>query len=261
MSDTDARSLKPEAGTARVALVTGGAHRLGRAFSLALARAGLDVVVNFHSSEAEAECTVADIEAMGRRAFSYRADVSVEPDVVRLLAACESTYGRLDVLVNSASLFESAPLESITGADWDRVLDTNLKGPFLCSREAAPLLRRTSGLIVNIADLSALQPWPSYAHHSVSKAGLVHLTRVLARALAPDVRVNCVAPGTVLPPGEYVDATGGARALPESDPQGERTVLGRAGSPEDATRALLYFLDSPWVTGEVAVVDGGRMLM
>ena len=238
----------------KAALVTGGAHRLGRAFALGLARAGADVLIDYHSSAADAERTVAEIRATGRRAEAVRADVSREADVQSLVAACSDAFGRLDVLVNSASLFHSAPMEQTTTADWNRSLAVNLTGPFLLSREAAPLLRADgAGLIVNIADLSAFQPWPSYVAHAVSKAGLVHLTRVLARALAPDIRVNCIAPGTVLPPEGYTEA--------ESDPKGARRVLKREGSPDDAVRALLYFVGSDFVTGEVAVVDGGRMLL
>lgn len=238
----------------KTAIVTGAAHRLGRAFALGLARAGADVLVNFHSSEAEAHRTVDEIRALGRRAEAVRADVSREDDARRLLDACRASFGRLDVLVNSASLFHSAPLESMTTADWQRTLDVNLTGPFMLSRDAAALLRADGGgLIVNIADLSAFQPWPSYAAHAVSKAGLVHLTRVLARALAPDVRVNCIAPGTVLPPEGYTEA--------ESDPKGSRRVLRPEGTPEDAVRALLYFVEADFVTGDVAIVDGGRMLL
>ena len=238
----------------KAVLVTGGAHRLGRAFALGLARAGADVLIDYHSSEADAARTVAEIRGLGRRAEAVRADVSSEADVRRLVDSCRDAFGRLDVLVNSASLFHSAPVEATTTADWQRSLDVNLTGPFMLSREAAPLLRADGGgLIVNIADLSAFQPWPSYVAHAVSKAGLVHLTRVLARALAPDIRVNCVAPGTVLPPEGYTDS--------ESDPKGARRVIGREGTPEDAVRALLYFAEADFVTGEVAVVDGGRMLL
>lgn len=238
----------------KAALVTGGAHRLGRAFALGLARAGADVLVDYHSSADAAGDTVDEIRALGRRASAVRADVSRGADVKRLLSACEDEFGRLDVLVNSASLFEAAPLERVSDEDWDRSLAVNLKGPFMLSRDAAPLLRRDGGgLIVNIADLSAFQPWPSYVAHAVSKAGLVHLTRVLARALAPHIRANCIAPGTVLPPTEYTEA--------ESDPAGTRRVVGREGRPDDAVRALLYFVESDFVTGEVAVVDGGRMLL
>ena len=238
----------------KAALVTGGAHRLGRAFALGLARAGADVLIDYHSSEDAARETVAEIRGLGRRAEAVRADVSREEDVRSLLDACRSAFGRLDVLVNSASLFHSARLEATTTADWERTLDVNLKGPFMLSRDAAPLLRADGGgLIVNIADLSAFQPWPSYVAHAVSKAGLVQLTRVLARALAPDIRVNCIAPGTVLPPEGYTES--------ESDPKGARRVIAREGTPEDAVQALLYFAAADFVTGEVAVVDGGRMLL
>ncbi|HUH11515.1 MAG TPA: SDR family oxidoreductase, partial [Longimicrobiales bacterium] len=235
------------------ALVTGGAVRVGRTLALALARAGADVVVNYHSSAREAAETVGEIEALGRRALAVRADVSSEADVRRLVGACGDELGGLDILVNSASLFESAPLARITRADWDRVLAVNLTGPFLLSREAAPLLRADGGgVIVNIADLSAFQAWPSYTHHAVSKAGLVHLTRVLARALAPEVRVSCIAPGTVLPPEGY-----GPDQLARDE---GRTALGRIGAPEDVAKALLYLVESDFVTGEVMVVDGGRLL-
>ena len=238
----------------KAALVTGGAHRLGRAFTLGLARTGASVLIDYHTSEEEALATVEEIQSFGGRAEAMRADVSDPADVKRLVAACADRLGRLDVLVNSASLFHSAPVEETSDADWDRTLDVNLKGPFMLSRDAAPLLRRDGGgVIVNIADLSAFQAWPSYVAHAVSKAGLVHLTRVLARALAPDIRVNCVAPGTVLPPVGYTEA--------ESDPKGMRRVLRLEGTPDDAVRALLYFVESDFVTGEVAVVDGGRMLL
>lgn len=237
----------------RVALVTGGARRIGRALSLALARAGADVVVDYFRSAEEAEETAAEITAMGRRAIAVHADVSLKPEVQRLIRRTDDTFGRLDVLVNSASMFESVPFLGIAEEDWDRVLGVNLKGPFLTAQAAAPLLRRDGvGLIVNLADLSAFRPWPSYAHHSVSKAGLVHLTRVLARALAPDIRANAIAPGTVLPP-EGVSPE-------ELRRDRERTVLKRLGSPDHVVQALHYLVENDFVTGETLVVDGGRML-
>lgn len=238
----------------KVALVTGGARRVGRALSLALARAGADVVVNYFSSAREAEETVAEIVALGRRAIAVHADVSLHAEVQILIQKTADTFGRLDVLVNNASLFETAPLLAIEEEAWDRVMAVNLKGPFLLSQAAAPLLRRDGGgVIVNIADLSAFQPWPSYAHHAVSKAGLVHLTRILARALAPDIRANCIAPGTVLPPPDYTEE--------QIRSSRERSALKRIGTPEDVVRALLYLIESDFVTGETVVVDGGRMLL
>lgn len=237
--------------TGRVALVTGGARRVGRALSLALAEAGADVVVNYHESADEARATVQEIERLGRRSVAVQADVSRAADVRGLMDTAAREFGRLDILVNNASLFEYKPLLEIDEMEWDRVLGVNLKGPFLTAQAAAPLLKeRDGGSIVNIVDLSALQPWPSFAHHSVSKAGLLHLTRVLARALAPDIRVNSIAPGTVLPP----EST-------EGEDGSERRVTRREGRPDDVVDALLYLLRSDFVTGENIVVDGGRMLL
>lgn len=235
----------------RVALVTGGARRLGRAFSLALADAGCDIVVAYNRSAHEARETAARIEQLGRRALAVQGDIADSATAQRLIERTEDAFGHLDILVNNASVFERRAVPDITAADWNRVLAINLTAPFLLAQQAAPLMRRRAGaLVVNIVDLSALQPWPSYAHHAVSKAGLLHLTRVLARALAPDIRVNAIAPGTILPP-EGTDPEEGS----------ERRVLRRTGSPDDATRALLYLVHSDFVTGENLIVDGGRMLL
>jgi pteridine reductase len=237
----------------KTALVTGGGRRVGRALALALAEAGADVVVNYHRSAAEAADTVRDIERLGRRALALPADVA-DPEQVRgLVEATLAAFGRLDILVNNASRFDRAPLAEITPDDWDRVLGVNLKGPFLLAQAAADALRAARGTIVNIIDLSALQPWPSYIPHAVSKAGLLHLTRCLARALAPQVRVNAIAPGTVLPPDDF-DGTDNAGGV-------DRRALERAGTPADVARALRYLVENDFVTGEVLVVDGGRMLL
>jgi pteridine reductase len=235
----------------RVAVVTGGARRVGRAFAFGLASAGADVLVNYHSSAREARETVAGIETLGRRAVAVQADVASGDGVRTLVDAAQREFGRLDILVNSASLFERTPVLEISEADWDRVLGVNLRGPFLLSQAAAPLLARDGGgVIINIVDLSALQPWPGFAHHAVSKAGLLHLTRVLARALAPAVRVNSIAPGTVLAPADDRGEDGS-----------ERRVTERQGHPGDVVDALLYLVRSDFVTGENLVVDGGRMLL
>lgn len=232
----------------KVALVTGGAHRVGGALSRALANAGAAVVVNYHASAEDALQLREELHAEGARVSVFQADVSRKTDVDALVNFAEKEFGRLDVVINNASLFESAPLLDITEAMWDRVLAVNLKGPFLVSQAAAPLLKAARGNIVNIADLSAFQPWPSFAHHSVSKAGLIQLTKVLARTLAPEVRVNAIAPGTVLPPEGYDDTS-------------ERRLVERTGDPDDVVRALFYLLESNFVTGQVVVVDGGRMLL
>lgn len=238
----------------KTALVTGGARRVGRALSLALGRAGANVVVNYHSSEAEAKQLAAELTSGGSKATACRADVSRAEDIGSLLDHVGREYGRLDILVNSASLFESAPFAEISEAAWRRVLDVNLTGPFLLCQAALPLLRAAkSANIVNILDLSALQAWPSYAHHGVSKAGLLQLTRIMARALAPEIRVNAIAPGTVLPPDGY-DGTAG-------DGTSDRRVVAPAGSPDDVVKALFYLIESEFVTGQTLVVDGGRMLL
>lgn len=234
----------------RIALVTGGAHRVGRELALALARAGCDVAVHYHTSGDDADRTVRDIEALGRRSVPLQADLADPASATPLIEEAVLALGALDIVVNSASLFERTPVADIDADAWDRVQAVNLRAPFLLSRAAAPHLARRHGCIINIADLSGLQAWPSYTHHAVSKAGLIHLTRVLARALAPDVRVNAIAPGTVLPP-EDGNAEEGA----------ERRLLDVAGTPEDVARALVYLASSPFVTGQVLVVDGGRMLL
>ena len=238
----------------RAALVTGGAHRVGRVLALALARGGCDVVVHYHRSEAGAQDTVRSIEALGRRAKAISADLGDAAAATPLIEAAHSAFGRLDVLVNSASMFERAAVADIDAAAWDSVMALNVRAPFLLSRAASTYLAEARGLIVNVADLSALQPWPSYAHHSVSKAALVHLTRVLARALGPGVRVNAIAPGTVMPPEDWdgADSAGGGT---------DRRVLAERGSPDDVAHALMYLVDAPFVTGEVMIVDGGRMLL
>lgn len=235
-----------------VALVTGGARRLGRELALALADAGADVAIAHHGSDADADDVLARIRGLGRRAVALAGDLADPATPDRLVRKVVADLGRLDVLVNNAARFDSANIETIDARQWDRVMAVNLRAPFLLSRAAAPHLREHEGLIVNIADLAAFQPWPRYAHHAVSKAGLVHLTRVLARAFAPDVRVNCIAPGTVLPPEDWSED--------EIAEQRARIPLARIGKPADVSRALLYLARADFVTGEVMIVDGGRLL-
>lgn len=236
----------------KLALVTGAGHRVGRALALGLARAGAHVAVHFHRSEADARETVEAIEGIGRMAVALRADLSDPGACAALVAAAAQRLEGLDVLVNSASLFESAPFDAITVEDWDRVQAVNVRAPFLLTRAAADLLRERRGLVVNIADLSGVQAWRLFAHHGVSKAALIHLTRVSARALAPEVRVNCIVPGTVLPPEDYTEE--------QVEQSVARTALGRLGSPEDVVEALLFLARSDFATGSIVTVDGGRLL-
>lgn len=232
--------------------MTGGARRLGRELSLALAHAGADVAISHHRSDDEAASLAGEIRALGRRALVVRADLAEATAADAVIAAVHAGLGRLDILVNSASRFDAASLDSITSDAWDTVMAVNLRAPFLLARAGAPLLRQDGGVIINIADLSAFQVWRDYPHHAVSKAGLVHLTRVLARLLAPEIRVNAIVPATVLPPPDFDDE--------EIERIRTRIPLGRLGSPADVVRALLYLVDADFVTGEVTRVDGGRLL-
>jgi NAD(P)-dependent dehydrogenase (short-subunit alcohol dehydrogenase family) len=233
----------------RTALVTGGGVRVGRALTLALARAGADVLIHYRGSAAQAERTAEEVRALGRRAATVRADLADARSAAVVADAVRRELGGLDVLVNSAATFARAPVEEITAEEWDHVMAVNVRAPFLLAQRLAPLLRAgDGGVIVNIADLSAFQPWPTYAHHAVSKAGLLHLTAVLARALAPGVRVNCIAPGTVLPAEDPVHVGNGV----------ERRLVPRAGTPEDVARTLIFLIESDYITGETVVVDGGR---
>jgi pteridine reductase len=236
----------------RVALVTGGAVRLGRAIALGVARAGYDLAVTYRSSEKPALEVQAEVRAAGRRCELVRADLSEARASQAVIDAVRSVYGRLDLLVNSAASFEGSPLLDVDADAWDAVMDLNVRAPHLLVRAAAPLLRASKGNVVNITDLAASQPWTERPHHAVSKAALAHLTRIQARVLAPEVRVNAVAPGAVLPPDDLAEDR--RRALAAATP------LKRLGTPDDVVRAVLYLAEAPFVTGEILVVDGGRLL-
>ena len=233
-----------------VALVTGGGVRIGRAIALGLAESGYDLVVSYRTSKAgAADVAEAVGDRLGRRVHKVQADLSRESDAARLAHAAAEHFGRLDLLVNSASTFVANDLLAVTADEWDAVMSVNVRAPFLMVRETADLLRASTGSVVNIVDLSALHPWTSHPHHSVSKAALLHLTRVMARRLAPEVRVNAIAPGVVLPPDDHSEAR--VERL-------RRTVpLGRIGSPEDVVAAVRFLAGAEYVTGEVIVVDGG----
>ncbi len=237
----------------RVALVTGAGRRLGREMARALAGRGMAVALHHHSSAAGARQLRDEIAAQGGRAACFAADLT-DPSAARdLPGRVVAEFGRLDVLVNSAAVMHRLRFEETTAEQWDAILDLNLRSVFFCTQGAAAALRQARGKVVNLADLAGLEPWPGFAAHSVSKAGVVMLTKVLARSLAPEVTVNAIAPGTVLVPEEY-----GAE---ERERLARNAPLGRLGSPADAVAALLYLLEGgDFVTGEVLVVDGGRLL-
>jgi 3-oxoacyl-[acyl-carrier protein] reductase/pteridine reductase len=231
------------------ALVTGGARRVGRGIALALARAGADVAITFRSSHAEADLAAREIESLGCRALAVECDVRSEASVRSAVYAAVGCFGRLDVLVNNAAIFESAPLDSLTLDQWDAVFETNARGPFLVAREALVHLRAVEGRIVNIGSLGGNHAWAGHAHYCASKAALHMLTQTMAKAFAPEVSVNCVAPGWIELTGE--DARQAAHFA-------AKTPMQRNGSVEDVAQAVLFFAAGPhFVTGQVLAVDGG----
>ncbi len=238
----------------KVALVTGAGRRVGRTIALALAGRGAAVAVHYRSSKAEAQAVVAEIVSGRGKAEAFRADLESVSEIERMVTAVLGAFGRLDVLVNSASLFFRRKLEDVTEQDWDRNLDTNLKAPFFLAKFAAPaMLRQGAGKIVNIGDWAGIRPYRNYLPYTVSKSGLIGLTRALARELAPEVQVNCVALGPVLAPEDYDEAE--IRKLVEA------TLVKRMGSPEDVARAVLFFCEgTDFATGATLMLDGGRLL-
>ena len=237
----------------RVALVTGAGRRLGRAMAAALADKGMTLAIHHHASSAGAHSLKDEIVAVGGRAVCFEADLTDAHAARALPARVVAELGQLDVLVNSAAVMHRLNLEETTPAQWDAILNLNLRAVFFCTQGAAPALRAARGKVVNMADLAGLEPWPGFAAHSVSKAGVVMLTKVLALSLAPDVTVNAIAPGAVLVPDEYDEE--------ERDRLARATPLRRLGSPSDVVSALLYLLEGgDFVTGEVLVVDGGRLI-
>lgn len=236
----------------RVALVTGSGRRIGRDIALELAAQGASIVVNYRTSTSEAEGVAAEIVKLGRGARAVQADVSKRADVQRLVDEVESEFGRLDILVNNAGMFQHVPFEQITDDQWNHILATNLTSQFLCSQLAAPLLKRSGhGRIINLASLGGLLAWPGYTHYCVSKAGVIMLTRCLARALAPEITVNAVAPGTITFPGD----------APELEANYvRRAPLRRTGHGSDIAEAVAFLAESDFITGQILVVDGGRSL-
>lgn len=237
--------------TGKTALVTGGAVRVGKAITLALARAGANVVINYNSSSQAADETAAAARALGVQALAIQADIADRAQVEALARRAERELGGVDILVNSASLFQATPFPTADHSGWERVTGIGIDGPYYLTNAIAPgMLKKGEGAIVNIVDLSAWEPWPDFIAHSVSKAALMAMTRQWALELAPAVRVNAVAPGPVLPPPDYT-----AKHIERVR---ERTLLERWGSPEDVAEAVLYFVRAGYVTGDILFIDGGE---
>jgi pteridine reductase len=224
---------------------------LGREVALGLAKHGADIVIHYRSSEDDARKAAAEVEKLGRRAITLKADLEDISQIRALFEKTAAQFGRLDILVNSAASFVQTEFAKTTEKDWSESLDTNVKAPFFCSQAAAPLLKKTNGCIINFADVGGILGWTGYIPHSISKAGVVMLTKCLAKELAPEVRVNAIAPGTI--------------TMPDDAPEIEanfikQAPLKRSGRPPDIVQAVVYLATAKFVTGHTLVVDGGRVL-
>jgi 3-oxoacyl-[acyl-carrier protein] reductase/pteridine reductase len=237
---------KPLAG--KVALVTGGAKRIGRGIALALADAGADVAITYRGSEIDAARTRRDLEEYGVRALALQCDVRDEASIIAAVTQTIAELGSLDLLINNAGAFETAALESITVHEWDAMFETNTRGPFLVAKAAHAALKSSGGRIVNIGSLGGIHPWPTHAHYCTSKAALHMLSMTMAKAWAPEISVNCIAPGMIVQ-GEV-----GAAYQQFAD----RTPMRRNGTSADVAAAVLFFATAPhFITGQLLAVDGG----
>jgi pteridine reductase len=238
----------------KVALVTGAGKRVGQAIALALAERGTALAIHYRSSRAGAEEAAARIIQQRGRAQIFGAELESVDEIERMVASVIVAFGRLDVLVNSASVFYRKPIEELTEHDWDLNLDTNLKAPFFLSKFAGAAMRRQgAGKIINIGDWAGIRPYNNYLPYTVSKAGLIGLTRALAKALAPEVQVNCVALGPVMPPEDYSGE--------EIERLRQATLTKTMGSPADVARAVLFLCEgTDFATGSTLMLDGGRLL-
>ena len=245
----------------RIVLITGAARRVGRVMALELARRGVRLALHCHHSKTEAEELKRQLENSGGVAEIFPADLADFTQTASLIENVHEHYGGFDVLINNAAIFECTPLDEVTEADWDRHLSINLKAPFFLCRDAARAMRQTDipehrgGKIINIADAEIVHPWPAYLPYSISKAALATMTKGLARTLAPDIQVNTIGPGTVLPPADEE----GQEAI---DQTLRRIPLGRLGSPMDIAEAVCFLLEKgDYITGAFISVDGGSSIV
>ena len=239
---------RPLAG--KTVLITGGARRLGRASALTLAEAGANVVITYRKSAREAKGTVRELKALGVAAVALPCDITNEVSVRRVIASAVKEFGQLDILVNNAANYETSEFSKITLAQWDAMFASNVRGPFLVSREARSALAKTHGKIINMGSLGGLRPWADHVHYCSSKAALHMLTRVMAKALAPQIAVNAVAPGMI--------DLGEKAAASFMRKMANKTPMLRNGKAGDIAQAVLFFAQAPhFITGQILAVDGG----
>jgi len=234
----------------KAALVTGGARRIGREIALQLATAGAEVTITYRSSRQDAEETIKAIKDLGRLAIAVECDVRSEESVRDAVVASVNFHGHLDLLVNNAAVFQSVPLDELTLEQWDTVFATNARGPFLLARQAISHLRKSQGRVVNIGSLGGMRAWAGHAHYCSSKASLHMLTQAMAKAFAPEVAVNCVAPGWI--------HLGEEESQSAVEHFASKTPMKRNGTAQDIAEAVVFFAGaSNFITGQILAVDGG----
>ncbi|MGO8718337.1 MAG: SDR family NAD(P)-dependent oxidoreductase [Acidobacteriaceae bacterium] len=232
----------------KVALVTGAARKIGRVLAHSLAKVGADVAITYRESDMAAQQTLRELGEAGQRAMALRCDVRDPASVRASVAAVLEEFGRLDLLINNAGVFATVPLESITVAQWDEMFETNTRGAFLMAQAAYPHLKASHGRIINIGSLGGSHPWATHAHYSTSKAALHMLTQTMSKAFAPEISVNCVAPGMITNGEVHADYEHFAA----------KTPMRRNGTPEEVAAAVLFFATGPhFITGQILGVDGG----
>jgi NAD(P)-dependent dehydrogenase (short-subunit alcohol dehydrogenase family) len=236
-----------------VILITGAAMRVGRTTALYLAKKGAHIAFSYYLESEPWQKTLDEIKSNGTEAIAFQTEIRQSDQVRNLVSKTITRFGRIDVLINNASIWLKSPFLEIKEEDWDLAMDVNLKGPFVISQAVARhMLKQKSGVIINMTDLSAFQVWSGYTHHAASKAGLVSLTKSMALELAPYIRVNAIAPGTVLLPENASDE--------KKQWAIDRSVLKRVGSPEDVARVIEFLIENEFITGSTYFVDGGRLI-
>jgi NAD(P)-dependent dehydrogenase (short-subunit alcohol dehydrogenase family) len=237
----------------KIALVTGAAHRVGKAIALRLAREGCHIAIHYHAASRDAELTLAEIKKLSVQTQTYQADLRSVGEIQNLFKAVERDFNRVDILINSAAIMHRIPFKDASLEDWNATIDLNLRAPFFCLQSAVKLMGPEGGTVINITDIAGIQPWKDFPVHSISKTGVDMLTKVAALAFAPKVRVNAVAPGPVLKPNHMKEQ--------RWEQLGQALPLGAPGTPTDVAEAVVFLLRNDFITGETLVVDGGNQLI